>query len=89
MYTVVNFFFLSLSCSGKKGGKIYSVEQANEHKKINFAQCKIKKLLKTQPNSRKYERVIQSNLRQGHLNKRKNLEFQMLAAMYHKGDPGQ
>ncbi len=34
MYAVINFFFLGLSCSGKKGGKfgkIYSVEQASEH----------------------------------------------------------
>ncbi len=44
MYTVINFFFLGLSCSGKKGGnleKFIRVEQASEHKKINFAQCKV------------------------------------------------
>ncbi len=46
----------------KKMGKILEkfirVEQASEYKKINFVQCKIKNLLKTQPNFRKYERVI-------------------------------
>ncbi len=45
MYTAINFFFLGLFCSGKKVTnleKFIRVEQASEHKKINFAQCKIK-----------------------------------------------
>ncbi len=44
MYTVVNFFSVSLAVE-KKGEnleKFIRIEQASEPKKINFAQCKIK-----------------------------------------------
>ncbi len=44
------FFFLGLSWSGKKGGgnleKFIRVEQASEHKKINFTRCKVKNFQK-------------------------------------------
>ncbi len=52
----------------KKGEKFICVERASEHKKINFAQCKIK----NSKNTPKFTKIQTSNISQNYVYTFKN-----------------